>query len=198
MVEATTRWLETYPMTHATTWNTVLGLKKQDLRWNSPPERTESDNETHFQNNLLNTQAEERGIEWVYHILYHAPASGKMEQYNGLLKTTPRAMGARTLKHWDTHLAKATWLVNTQGSANHAGPVQSNLLHTVKGDKVLVVHIKNMLSKTIWVIPASSKGSPIHGIAFAQGPGCMWWVMRKDEDIRFVPQGDLMLDENRQ
>lgn len=32
------------------------------------------------------------GIEWVYHIPSHAPASGKIEQFNGLLKTT--------LKQW--------------------------------------------------------------------------------------------------
>lgn len=56
----------------------------------------------------LDTWAEEHGIEWVYHILYHAPASGKIERYNGLLKTTLRAMGGGTFKHWDTHLAKAT------------------------------------------------------------------------------------------
>ncbi|KAK4825191.1 hypothetical protein QYF61_024671, partial [Mycteria americana] len=31
MVEATTRWLETYPVPHATTWNTILGLGKQVL-----------------------------------------------------------------------------------------------------------------------------------------------------------------------
>ncbi|KAK4806170.1 hypothetical protein QYF61_001093 [Mycteria americana] len=41
----------------------------------------------------LNTWAKEHGIEWVYHIPYHAPASGKIERYNGLLKTTLRAMG---------------------------------------------------------------------------------------------------------
>ncbi|KAK4831098.1 hypothetical protein QYF61_015296, partial [Mycteria americana] len=33
MVEATTGWLETYPMPHATAWNTILGLEKQVL-WN--------------------------------------------------------------------------------------------------------------------------------------------------------------------
>jgi len=31
MVEATTGRLETYPVPHATTWNTTLGLKKQAL-----------------------------------------------------------------------------------------------------------------------------------------------------------------------
>ncbi|KAK4806844.1 LOW QUALITY PROTEIN: hypothetical protein QYF61_012565 [Mycteria americana] len=31
MVETTTRWLETYPVPHATDWNTILGLGKQVL-----------------------------------------------------------------------------------------------------------------------------------------------------------------------
>ncbi|KAK4831009.1 hypothetical protein QYF61_014610 [Mycteria americana] len=57
MVEATTGWLETYPVPHATARNTILGLKKQVLR-------TESDNGTHFQNNLIDTWAKEHGIEW--------------------------------------------------------------------------------------------------------------------------------------
>ena len=107
-------------------------------------------------------------------------------------------MGGGTFKHWDTHLAKATWLVNTRGSVNRAGPAQSKLLRTVEGDKVSVVHIKNMLGKTVWVTPASGKGKPIRGIAFAQGPGCTWWVMRKDGEVQCVPQGDLILGENSQ
>ncbi|KAJ7405147.1 hypothetical protein BTVI_70009 [Pitangus sulphuratus] len=31
MVEATTGWLETYPVPHTTAWNTILGLEKQVL-----------------------------------------------------------------------------------------------------------------------------------------------------------------------
>ncbi|KAK4832710.1 hypothetical protein QYF61_025171 [Mycteria americana] len=154
MVEATTGWLETYPVPHATARNAIRGLEKQVLWRHGTPERIESDNGTHFRNNLIDTWAKEHGIEWVYHIPYHAPAFGKIEQYNGLLKTTLRAMGDGMFKHWDTHLAKATWLVNTRGSANRAGPAQSKLLRTVEGDKVPVVHIKNMLGKTIWVTPA--------------------------------------------
>ncbi|KAK4822433.1 hypothetical protein QYF61_015180, partial [Mycteria americana] len=84
MVEATTGWLETYPVPHATAWNTILGLEKQ---------RIQSDNGTHFRNNLKDTWAKEHGIEWVYHIPYHAPATVKMERYNGLLKTTLKATG---------------------------------------------------------------------------------------------------------
>ncbi|GAB0188949.1 hypothetical protein GRJ2_001360200 [Grus japonensis] len=198
MVEATTGWLETYPVPHATARNTILGLEKQVLWRHGTPERIESDNGTHFRNNLIDTWAKEHGIEWVYHIPYHAPASGKIERYNGLLKTTLRAMGGGTLKHWDTHLAKATWLVNTRGSANRAGPAQSKLPHPVEGDKVPVVRMKNMLGKTVWVISASGKGKPICGIAFAQGPGCTWWVMRKDGEVQCVPQGDLILGENSQ
>lgn len=59
----------------------------------------------------------------------------------------------------------------------------------VEGDKISVMHIKNMLGKTVWVISASGTGKPIYGIAFAQGPACMWWVMQKDDDIWCVPQG---------
>ncbi|KAK4807086.1 hypothetical protein QYF61_018427 [Mycteria americana] len=55
-----------------------------------------------------------------------------------------------------------------------------------------------MLGKTVWVTPASGKGKPIRGIAFAQGPGCTWWVMRKDGEVRCVPQGDLILGVNGQ
>jgi len=158
------------PDPHAASQNTILGT----------PERTESDNRTHFWNNLINTWVKEHGIEQVYHIPCHAPASGKTKQYNGLLNTALRAMGAGTFKHWDTHLAKATWLVNTQGSANWAGPAHSNLLYITEGDKVLLVLIKNILGETVWVIPASGKGKPSCGTAFAQRPGCMWWEMQKD------------------
>ncbi|GAB0207963.1 hypothetical protein GRJ2_003262000 [Grus japonensis] len=79
MVEATMGWLETYPVPHATAQNTILGLEKQVLWQHGTPERSESDNGTHFWNNLIDTWAKEHGIEWVYHIPYHAPASGKIE-----------------------------------------------------------------------------------------------------------------------
>ncbi|KAK4828059.1 hypothetical protein QYF61_023119 [Mycteria americana] len=93
MVEATTRWLETYPVPRATPRNTILGLEKQVLWRHGTPERIVSGNRTHVRNNLIDTWAKEHGIEWVYHIPCHAPASGKIERYNGLLKTTLRAMG---------------------------------------------------------------------------------------------------------
>ncbi|RMC20226.1 hypothetical protein DUI87_01072 [Hirundo rustica rustica] len=79
MVEATTGWLETYPVPHATARNTILGLEKQVLWRHGTPERIESDNGTHFKNSLINTWAREHGIEWVYHIPYHAPAARKVE-----------------------------------------------------------------------------------------------------------------------
>ncbi|TRZ12335.1 hypothetical protein HGM15179_014755 [Zosterops borbonicus] len=52
MVEATTAWLETYPVPHATAQNTNLGLEKQVLWRHGTPERIESDNETHFRTAL--------------------------------------------------------------------------------------------------------------------------------------------------
>ncbi|RMC21980.1 hypothetical protein DUI87_02851 [Hirundo rustica rustica] len=55
MVEATTGWLETYPVPHATAQNTILGLEKQILWRHGTPERIESDNGTHFKNSLINT-----------------------------------------------------------------------------------------------------------------------------------------------
>ncbi|RMC09594.1 hypothetical protein DUI87_13380 [Hirundo rustica rustica] len=64
MVEATTGWLETYPVPHATARNTILGLEKQVLWRHGTPERIESDNGTHFKNSLINNWAREHGIEW--------------------------------------------------------------------------------------------------------------------------------------
>ncbi|RMC04445.1 hypothetical protein DUI87_18888 [Hirundo rustica rustica] len=54
MVEATTGWLETYPVPHATARNTIFGLEKQVLWRHGTPERIESDNGTHFKNGLIN------------------------------------------------------------------------------------------------------------------------------------------------
>jgi len=78
-------------------------------------------------------------------------------------------MGGRTSKHWEKHLAEATWLVNTWGSISRDGPAIT--LHSVKGDKVPVVHVKNMLGKAGWVCPASGKDKPLCGTFFAKGPG---------------------------
>nr|XP_031363461.1 uncharacterized protein K02A2.6-like [Lonchura striata domestica] len=196
MVEATTGWLETFPVPHATARNTILGLEKQILWRHGTPERIEYDNSTHFKNGLFNTWAREHGIEWIYHIAYCAPAAGKVERCNGLLKTALKALGGGTFRNWEMNLAKATWMVNTRGSINRAGAAQSEPLHTVDGDKVPVVHIKGILGKTVWINPTSGKDKPICGIVFAQGPGYTWWVMQKDEETRCVPQGKLVLSEN--
>ncbi|RMC21010.1 hypothetical protein DUI87_01866 [Hirundo rustica rustica] len=193
MVEATTGWLETYPVPHATARNTILGLEKQVLWRHGTPERIEADNRTHFKNSLINTWAREHGIEWVYHIPYHAPAAGKVERHNALLKTQLKALGGGSFKNWEQHLAKATWLVNTRGSTNRAGPAQAEPLHTIDGDKVPVVHARGLLGKTVWIKSASSTDKPIHGVVFAQGPGCTWWIMQKDGTTRYVPQGDLIV-----
>lgn len=138
----------------------ILVLKSRSFGNHGTPERTELDNGTHFQNNQMTAWANEYSIEWVCHISCHAPASGKIEQYNELFKTTLRTVDPGTLKHWDTQLVK------TQGSANGAGHAKSKPLYTIEGDKVLVVHIRNVLSKTGWVTLALGKGMPIHGNCF--------------------------------
>ena len=57
-------------------------------------------------------------------------------------------MGGGTLKHWEKHLAEATWLVSARGSISRDGPAQSSSLRTVEGDKVPVVHGKSMFGKS--------------------------------------------------
>ncbi|RMC03471.1 hypothetical protein DUI87_20670 [Hirundo rustica rustica] len=54
IVEATTGWLETYPVPHATARNTILSLEKQVFWRLGTPEKIESDNRTHFKNSLIN------------------------------------------------------------------------------------------------------------------------------------------------
>ncbi|RMC17921.1 hypothetical protein DUI87_05590 [Hirundo rustica rustica] len=199
MVEATTGWLETYPVPHATARNTILGLEKQILWSHSTPEKMESGNWTHFKNSPINSWAREHGIEWVYHSPYHAPAAGKVERCNGLLKTTLKAWGGGTFKNWEINLAKATWLVNTRGSTNQAGPAQSEPLRTRDGDKVPVVHMRGMLGKTVWINSASSKDNPAHGVVFAQGPGCTcppWCCDAMRADMLPVVDGDVSYHAN--
>lgn len=108
------------------------------------------------------------------------------------LKTTLKAIGGGTFRHCDLHLAKATWLVFTRGSANGAGPGQPKAPRTVAGDKVPVVHMKNVLGKAVWIHPALGKGRPMCGIAFAQGPGRTWCVMQGDGETRCAARGDLI------
>lgn len=77
MVGATTGWLKTYPVTHGTGQNTVLGIENQILWQHGTPEKNESGSGTHLKNNLTDKWAKECSIRWIYHIPYHAPASGK-------------------------------------------------------------------------------------------------------------------------
>ncbi|RMC20413.1 hypothetical protein DUI87_01263 [Hirundo rustica rustica] len=112
MVEATTGWLETYPVPHATARNTILGLEKQILWRHGTPERIESDNGTHFKNSLINTWAREHGCT-IFLIMRQ-----QLGKLNGLLKTTLKALAGGTFKNWEINLAKATWLVNTRGSTS--------------------------------------------------------------------------------
>ncbi|KAK4815593.1 hypothetical protein QYF61_004808 [Mycteria americana] len=64
MVEATTGWLETMAPCHCL--EHYLGLEKQVLWRHGTPERTESDNGTHFQNYFVDTWAKEHGTEWTF------------------------------------------------------------------------------------------------------------------------------------
>ena len=58
------------------------------------------------------------------------------------------------------------------------------------------MHIRKMLGRIVWVIPALGNGKLLCEIASAQGPGCTWWVMQNEGDVHCVPQSDLMLREN--
>lgn len=139
--------------------------------------------------------AKGHGTGWVHCIPYHAPASGKMQWYNGLLKTTLRPMGVGTFKHWGTHLGRATCSVSSRGSASWAGHAQSNLLYTKERDKGPIVHVKICWGGQAGLF-LSGKGKPIHGIAFAQEPRSSW--VMQDEEVWHVPPGDLILGENSQ
>lgn len=75
----------------------------------------------------------------------------------------------RTLGHWDTNLAEATWLVNMKGSATQPGPTQTKPLYTVEGDNVPALHTGKLLGKSVWISYLMGKGKPICGIVFAQG-----------------------------
>ncbi|RMC19034.1 hypothetical protein DUI87_03638 [Hirundo rustica rustica] len=82
MVEATTGWLETYPVPHATARNTISGLEKQVLWRHGTPERIESDNGTHFKNRLINTWAIEMALNGYIKSLIMHPL---LEKFNGAM-----------------------------------------------------------------------------------------------------------------
>lgn len=102
-----------------------------------------------------------------------------------------------TFKGWDTHLAKATWFICTRGSDNQAGQAKSEFLCNVKGDKIPVVHIKNMLEETVCIIPASGKSKHICGIELLHW-GAALWVIWDNGEVQDVSQGDLILGDNSQ
>lgn len=54
---------------------------------------------------------------------------------------------------WGTQTRGYT-LVSTRGSATQSDPATSSLLHTVKGDQVPAVQVKDMLGKAVWAVPA--------------------------------------------
>lgn len=76
-------------------------------------------------------------------------------------------------------------------------PNQTFYLH-VEGNKFPVEHIKNILGKTVWVIPASGKGKTICEISLPQAPICTWWGMWEDGEVQYLPQRDLIVGEDSQ
>ncbi|RMC20870.1 hypothetical protein DUI87_01723 [Hirundo rustica rustica] len=115
MVEATTGWLETYPVPHTTAWNTILGLEKQILWRHGTPERIESDNGTHFKNSLITPGLGNMALSGCTIFLIMSQQPGKLNDAMACLKTTLKALGGGTFKNWEVNLAKASWLVNTRG-----------------------------------------------------------------------------------
>lgn len=85
------------------------------------------------------------------------------------------AVGAGKFKHWDTHLAKVTWLVSTMGSANQNSSVQQ------KGIKIC------WGTESMLFLP-QAKANPFVEL-----------LLLKDLDtfgkVWCVPQGDLILGE---
>lgn len=110
---------EMYPVPHATAWYTMLCLERRALWWHGYPRK----NWVRQYDSFLKQHHRHVGQKaWHWVGVWHPLSrTGKIKKYNRLLKTTLRAMTGGTLKHWDTHLAKATWLVNLRASANQAG-----------------------------------------------------------------------------
>lgn len=182
VVEVTTGWLETYPVTSTTTQNT-LSFEKKVLWWHNTLERTKSDNGTHFWNHFIDIQAKKHSIDWVYHIPYHAPTARKTERCNRLLKAMLKAMGTGTFKQCDAHLLETTCLVNTRGSANTPSPVQTKPLRTVERDAAPMAHMENCLRKCGLLLPRE-KAKPFIG-----------FILLKDWFCRRMEKSDAYLQE---
>ncbi|XP_064007003.1 SEC14-like protein 1 isoform X2 [Pogoniulus pusillus] len=143
MVEAITGSLEIYSVPHATAWNTILGLGKQSCG-DAAAQKGLSQRMELILETASDVLATERGIECMYRISYYAPADGRVERCNSLLKTTLKAVEGGSLTNWNAHIAEASWLVNTRGYTNRAGPAQSKLPGAVK-DKLDADYIKRYL-----------------------------------------------------
>ncbi|KAK4808504.1 hypothetical protein QYF61_005821 [Mycteria americana] len=132
MVEAITRWLETYPVTHATARNTILGLEKQVLWQHGTPERIESDNGTYFRNNLIDTWAKEHGIEQVYHIpllLFHVGGDEAATRSPRVIKRDLRALG----RLWWAVTPEGTEMPNLLMHGSVAGVIAMDLVFLTTG-----------------------------------------------------------------
>lgn len=80
-------------------------------------------------------------------------------------------MGRGTFKHWDAHWQRPPGESALEDLPSGQIKNQKIKIFTVEGNKVPVVHMKNVLQKTFWIISALGKGKLICSIVFAQGPG---------------------------
>lgn len=81
---------------------------------------------------------------------------------------------------------------------NQASPAQSKLLHIVKGNKFLAVHMKKHAGRDSLDYSCFRQKQAHLWNCFCSRASCTWWAVRKDGEVRCEPQRDLMLGENRQ